>query len=963
ILLNKYQSILCIACRFLTVHSYVIDPRTGASPLHVAACKDYTDVLEVLLKIPGLDLDCQDHDGWTALHAAAHWNHEQSVRLLVDAGASFDVYTFTFVLSFLKTIALAYVCFTVSRVLSQQNQSVLDVADQEMTPLLRQLRERQRAAKRNAPTVPKPPLANLQPSKPILSDDASDASNERSVDGSTDEETTDNSGEEMEEEEKSAITRPNAVATPVTFSNDLPVKTVTAAAAGDGLKLINHILHPPEARGLSEEVSPLSCEQKKLTEDTKQSIPYRAATSSAFSASSNPVLTSPDMLESNNVEQKTPNLAHVDAERKDSRYPESIINEKLPRESTPPTSTSDSIQSGVGKGLSLVNGLHEIAPTNPLVESKPETVSKPTLPNGSRSTVSPLSPTSLSAPISTVSVGVVERTAMSDRTNAMRSLKASKEHSPPPSVTPTPLKGPTVNSNRIVTIRRRQIPPTPVDSQLFTALSSTDPSKGDKGNAATKPSEDISNVRRVSLLMSPSKSAESETQRSIKARYVRSTRRSTQGVSAEEVEEAKKLIEKNNSAAVTSEGSTVDGNDQLALTTASRSVPDRSNLRATRATTRSYLNQELVEQERQPAWKTGTRSFDSSNAVTTNTITATPTTDSVPSSTTPVIPIGKAVDSLKVYRGYQNETSVADRTSSLGAKDSNPLSSSTLFSSEAAVEPASGGYLVSDSRRAHQPQSRDTRDWTTKVGVFDSSDVDRPYSRRPVACTRTTTPNSGDYTTSAYYGTLSHTSPPVTSSAVLPNDVNAPAPIIPRPSSRFLHQNDTSCTTSQAQHDRTDIRAPSSILPWNATRKTNSVANPTVPVTSSIAAVTTTTATQFATIGRQASLPSSSIPYAHSQVSTDVSRSTARDRFALISQVSLTPGFTLCTDWVSVTLPRWLSVSFRSVSSLIGGFFILTWDCPVPLSVFLPHCFSLSKLLHARLGLFKSNASLPVLCC
>ncbi|KAA3681765.1 uncharacterized protein DEA37_0000614 [Paragonimus westermani] len=99
---------------------YVVDPRTGASPLHVAACKDYTDVLEVLLKTPGLDLDCQDHDGWTALHAAAHWNHEQSVRLLVDAGASFDVYTFA-------------------------NQSVLDVADQEMIPLLRQLRERQRA--------------------------------------------------------------------------------------------------------------------------------------------------------------------------------------------------------------------------------------------------------------------------------------------------------------------------------------------------------------------------------------------------------------------------------------------------------------------------------------------------------------------------------------------------------------------------------------------------------------------------------------------------------------------------------------------------------------------------------------------------------------------------------------------------------------------------------------------------
>ncbi|KAF6780276.1 hypothetical protein AHF37_00203 [Paragonimus kellicotti] len=953
---------------------YVIDPRTGASPLHVAACKDYTDVLEVLLKIPGLDIDCQDHDGWTALHAAAHWNHEQSVRLLVDAGASLDVYTFT-------------------------NQSVLDVADQEMTPLLRQLRERQRAAKRNAPTVPKPTLANLQPSKPILPDDASDASNERSVDGSTDEETTDNSGEEMEEEEKSTITRPNAVATSVTFSNDLPVKPVTTAAAGD-------------ACGISEEITPLPREQKKLTEDTKQSIPSRAAASSAFSASSNPVLTSPDMLESNSTEQKTPNFTRVDVEPKDSKYSESVINKKLPREPTPPTSTSDSIQSGVSKGSSLVNGLHEIGPTNPLVESKPEIVSKLTFANGSRSTVSPLSPTSLSEPISTVSVGVVERTAVSDRTNAMRSLKASKEHSPPPPVPPTPLKGPTVNSNRIVTIRRRQIPPTPVDSQLFTTLSSVDPSKGDKGNAAAKPSEDISNVRRVSLLMSPSKSAESETQRSIKARYVRSTRRSTQGVSAEEVEEAKKLIEKNNSAAITSEASTIDGSDQLVSTTASRPVPDRSNLRATRATARSYFNPDLVEQERQPAWKSSTRPFDSSTAATTNTIASTPTTDSVLSSTTPVIPIGKAVDSLKmlllpyvllrlsptsvgiiafqlhvsfcltavepasggylvsdsrrahqsqprgtrdwttkvgvfessdadrpysrrpvtctrttapnpsdyttsayygtlshasppvtssavlpndvnasapviprVYRGYQNETNVADRTNSFGAKDSNPLSSSALFSSEPAVEPASGGYLVSDSRRAHQSQPRGTRDWTTKVGVFESSDADRPYSRRPVTCTRTTAPNPSDYTTSAYYGTLSHASPPVTSSAVLPNDVNASAPVIPRPSSRFLHQNDTSCTTSQAQHNRTDVHTPSSIFPWNATKKTDPVTNSTIPVTSSTAAVTTA-ATKIATVSRQASLPSSSIPYAHSQVSTDVSRSTARDRFALISQTT-----------------------------------------------------------------------------
>ncbi|KAF8564185.1 hypothetical protein P879_04374 [Paragonimus westermani] len=732
---------------------YVVDPRTGASPLHVAACKDYTDVLEVLLKIPGLDLDCQDHDGWTALHAAAHWNHEQSVRLLVDAGASFDVYTFT-------------------------NQSVLDVADQEMTPLLRQLRERQRATKRNAPTVPKPTLANIQSSKTIISDDASDASNEHSVDESTDEETTDNSEEEVEEEKKSTITKPNTVATPMTLSNDLPVKTVTTAAAGDGLKLINRIPHPPEVCEISE-VSSLPREQKKLTEDTEQSISSRVTESSAFSASSNPVQTSPDKLDGSSAEQKTPKVARFGAEPKDSRYPESVKNENLPREPTPPTSPPDSIQSGVGKGPSLTNGLHKAAPTNPVIELKPETVSRPTFANGPRSTVSPLSPTSLSEPKSTDSISVVERTATSDRINAMRSLKASKEHSPPPPVPPTPLKGPTVNSNRIVTIRRRQIPPTPVDSQLITTLSSVDPNKGDKGNATAKPNEDNSNIRRVSLLMSPSKSAESETQRSIKARYVRSTRRSTQGVSAEEVEEAKKLIEKNNSAAVTSEASAVDGNDQVVSTAPSRSASDRSNLRATRATARSFFDQDLVEPERQPAWKPSTRPFDNSSAATPNTIAATPVADSALSSATPVIPIGKAVDSLKVYRGYPNETSAAHRTNSFGNKNSNPLSPSPLLSSEAAVEPASGGYLVSDSRRAHQSQPRGTRDWTANAGVFQSSDVDRPYSRRPVACTKTTAPNSGDYT-SPYYGTVSHASPPITPSAVLTNDVNATAPVIPR---------------------------------------------------------------------------------------------------------------------------------------------------------------------------------------
>ncbi|THD26086.1 Protein phosphatase 1 regulatory subunit 12B [Fasciola hepatica] len=66
--------------------------------------------------------------------------------------------------------------------------------------------------------------------------------------------------------------------------------------------------------------------------------------------------------------------------------------------------------------------------------------------------------------------------------------------------------------------------------------------------------DDLHENRRVSFVMAPAKSGETETQRSVKARYVRSTRRSTQGVSAEELEQAKRLIDHNNNSATMSSG-------------------------------------------------------------------------------------------------------------------------------------------------------------------------------------------------------------------------------------------------------------------------------------------------------------------------------------------------------------------------------------------------------------------------
>lgn len=82
-------------CSFSPHHRRVVDPRTGATALHIAAAKGYSEVLELLLKLPDVEVDATDVDGWTPLHAAAHWAKEKPLRLLAAAGASFDTITLT----------------------------------------------------------------------------------------------------------------------------------------------------------------------------------------------------------------------------------------------------------------------------------------------------------------------------------------------------------------------------------------------------------------------------------------------------------------------------------------------------------------------------------------------------------------------------------------------------------------------------------------------------------------------------------------------------------------------------------------------------------------------------------------------------------------------------------------------------------------------------------------------------
>lgn len=119
-------------------------PKTGATALHVAAAKGYAKVLSLLLA-GRADVDKQDNDGWTPLMAAAHWGQKEACQMLVASLADMDTsnYAVSVKLDKLKLKIKKKTFFKMS-----QGQTALDVAQDDIVPLLEELKKNNKRTKR-----------------------------------------------------------------------------------------------------------------------------------------------------------------------------------------------------------------------------------------------------------------------------------------------------------------------------------------------------------------------------------------------------------------------------------------------------------------------------------------------------------------------------------------------------------------------------------------------------------------------------------------------------------------------------------------------------------------------------------------------------------------------------------------------------------------------------------------------
>ncbi|XP_029032485.1 protein phosphatase 1 regulatory subunit 12A isoform X5 [Osmia bicornis bicornis] len=539
-----------------------IHPKSGATALHVAAAKGYVDVMEILLQAR-CDVNAQDFDGWTPLHAAAHWGQLEACELLVENFCNMDIKNYA-------------------------DQTAFDIADTNILSSLKELKAKQQTLMKDHPQI-------INKKQPTIPKKRVSTSNENAI--------------VMQESEE-------------TFEEETPnkVKKVELEIQSD---------KEDSSTGTNSDVAIcISCNNAAWTEATRETDMEESDDEGESETSSDShSSTYSNQSDKSNESNHSPCLTDDEKKNRANREETSPRNlsspievNKVPNQAPvmPPKQQTDSNEEGVipswRRSGSFRNRIQNTETTNTVstrLEEKDKNIISPTIPNK----------------LNTDTDVVLTRTHSFETDEKFYeqylALRARiKAFSCPTlhccnAATPTHTNTTTRSASLRETYRRKEaklnlelsrlpqgsntLSPTSTSKTIVSSTLPTTTATATTTATTTTTTSPIPTNQIRRSFVPPVRDEESETQRKAHAKRVRETRRSTQGVTLDEIKSAEQLVKKKQQ---NNEIPTTVSSTQPATTTSNTASITATITTATPTTvTTNKSPEELNVPERRPSWR------------------------------------------------------------------------------------------------------------------------------------------------------------------------------------------------------------------------------------------------------------------------------------------------------------------------------------------------------------------------
>ncbi|XP_037818245.1 protein phosphatase 1 regulatory subunit 12A isoform X10 [Lucilia sericata] len=539
------QQMLSDAKKWLRSDASEVDrphPKTGATALHVAAAKGYTKVLSLLLA-GRANVDAKDNDGWTPLHAAAHWGQKESAEMLLDAMADMDVTNYA-------------------------GQTCIDVADRKMVKFLEEYRASNKRMKRRpssqiriSDTIEN--HIDKTPTKIIRVEVRPENNKDHVNDDKSSMQKTTNETPATEDE---APWRRNNV-TRVRSTNESPIKNQVPD---------NEV---SKTNNATTETDVILRRTQSFENDEKFYQKYNELRA-RIKANSCPII--PATLQQHQQQQQQQQHHQQQQQQNNNNVNNNNNN------------NNTTIITG-GSSSCLKNSIPATGSATTTSTTATTTISStPTTTNNSLLT--PLLPQSplLATPTSPATTNTLDSTTTNSPNSTTTAITTATNNSSSSSINITNIINPNYTVQRSASLKdhkqifiRKSPPISPsVTSTPATAATTTNTSSP---AAVTTP------IRRS--FVPPVRDEESETQRKAHAKRVRETRRSTQGVTLDEIKSAEELVKKKNSTMNNNNNNNSSSNEMQANVTNETTTTTTTS--TTTPITATTIEQDLSKEQEQ----------------------------------------------------------------------------------------------------------------------------------------------------------------------------------------------------------------------------------------------------------------------------------------------------------------------------------------------------------------------------